>query len=680
MSERLDAHAFDLLCLACGAAIAAHLPRLPLWLSLPLVVLVPLRAVLRRRASGTVGAWLRLPLAVLLLVAIVVHYGNVFGRDAGSALAVGLLGLKLLEAERVRDARVALGFAAFVLMSALLFTQTLGFTLALCLALVLLLAALAALQPAPLQPRRRWRSEFRLGALLLGAGIPLALAGFVLVPRLGSPLWGAPNDSALARTGLGDRMAPGSLTELLIDDSPAMRVRFDGPPPPPQSLYFRAVVLPDFDGSAWTRGRGRGYLRPGTVHADGPPVTTTITLEPTDRRWLPALDLPLAGIRGARLGSDHTLVSFRRITAPHRYSVTSTLRYAVDLDLTASERKRALALPPGYDPRARALAAQWRAQDADPLAIMRAALARFRADFTYTLTPPPLGRDSIDDFLFDTHAGFCEHYASAFTFLMRAAGIPARVVTGYQGGWWNDEADYLLVRQSDAHAWSEIWLEGRGWVRVDPTAAVSPARVELGAAAANDSGVWYQAGWLRAVRNRLDLVNRLWTESVVQFNALGQRRLLVPFGGGLLKQADLLLGLGIALIAVLAAATVWAMRSGERRRGDALDQAWARFGRRLARSGVTPRASEGPLDLLARASRHLPQSRPALEPLIRRYAALRYGCTTPPAEQVRELGRALRRWRAQGRDETPPVAVRAGDAPRIPAASPSSPGKRQPPA
>ncbi len=428
-----------------------------------------------------------MPGACLLLAAVVMQYGTLFGREPGSALGCGLLALKLLETEQPRDARVGIGFAGFVLMSALLFAQTLAFTVGVSLILILLLAALVSLQPAQGEPRHPLRTELRVGAILLACGLPLAAAGFMLVPRLSTPLWGGKDRTAEGRTGLNDSMEPGALTELLIDDSPAFRVHFDATPPLPQQRYFRAIVLSDFNGATWTRSRRSDFLRPEEAERDGTPVDYVITLEPTDRRWLPALDLPFVAPSGARFSADRELIAYDAVVQPREYRVRSSSRYTLGPVLSADERAHALALPDRFDPKTRALAAEWRAQNVEDVGVVRAALDLFHASFTYTLNPPPLGRDSIDDFLFATRKGFCEHYASAFVVLMRSAGIPARVVTGYQGGWWSESGGYLLVRNSDAHAWAEVWMAGRGWVRVDPTAAVSPARIELGAAAANDA-------------------------------------------------------------------------------------------------------------------------------------------------------------------------------------------------
>jgi transglutaminase-like putative cysteine protease len=514
------------------------------------------------------------------------------------------------------------------------------------LALVVLLAALIALQPAPVVAARPLRAELRLGAALLVFGLPLAAAAFAFVPRLASPLWGTRDNSATGRTGLSDSMEPGAMTELLIDDSPAFRVRFDDArAPPPQSRYFRSIVLRDFDGATWTRGRRGTFLRAEPAVSGTPPIGYSIVIEPTDRRWLPALDLPIDAPPGAHLSATHELVADTPVAAPREYRARSSLDYRLSDRITPRERLRALALPEGFDPRTHALAGSWRAQGLDDDAIVQAALGMFRGSFTYTLNPPLLGRDSIDDFLFSTQKGFCEHFASAFVVLMRAAGIPARIVTGFQGGTWNAAGGYLLVRNSDAHAWAEIWRPERGWVRVDPTAAVSPARIELGAAAANDNPAWSQAPWLRAIRDRLDLIDGLWTRAIIRFDALRQKGMLTPFGVPEASPGDLLLALAATLASILVLATLWAMRDTKTRRADALDAEWRELRRRLARAGVEPRASEGPLDLLSRTRIAIPAADAALSPLVRDYVLLRYGAVEPAPERVRAFARAVRNFR-----------------------------------
>jgi transglutaminase-like putative cysteine protease len=640
MNDRLDTRQFERVTIAVAATMATHAGHLPLWFSLPLALALALRAWTRRRGMTAPSVWIRGPLTALLLVLVVVSYGNVFGKIPGSTLACGLLALKLLETERIRDARIALGFCAFVLMSALLFTQTLLFSIAVGGVLVLLLATLVSLQPAPPDAVRGMRTDLRVALLLLGSSLPLAAAAFVLLPRLETPIWGSRGGDGSGRSGLSESMAPGQFAQLVLDDTPAFRVVFAGATPLPSALYFRTLVLMDFDGTTWTRqfDAGRG---PSRVAQTGPVYDYAITLEATQRRWLPSLDLPLAAPDGARMNADQVLVATTPVMQPRRYEVRSAPQARASTTLGPVERARALRLPAGYGVEARALGRRWRDELRDNDRIVQAALGMFRRSFTYTLEPPPLARDSVDDFLFGTQRGFCEHYASAFVFLMRAAGIPARVVTGYQGGW--NSSDYMLVRQSDAHAWAEVWKEGVGWQRVDPTAAVSPTRVELGAAAANQEGSGIRAAWLRDLRNQFDFASRLWTESIVRFDTLRQRGLLTEFGVADVSRHNLLLWLSGLLAAAMLLATAWAMRGSRERRGDALDRVWARFGARLARAGITPRAQEGPLGLRERVHRSAPGLARELDPLIDDYVALRYGSNHPTREGIARLATRLRR-------------------------------------
>lgn len=639
----LDRRAFDLLCLGVAAVLALHLPHLPPWLGLVLAAVLAARWAQRRWRGGRVSLLLKLPLVVALPLAILAAYGSPFGRAPGAALAVGMLVLKLLESERARDAASAVAFGSFVAMSALLFGQSLPMTVLVALALLPLLAALQALQPATTTPP--FARAFARAALLLALSLPLALVAFLFVPRLSSPLWGAPGADQ-ARTGISSRMAPGDFVDLLTDDRPALRVAFDGAPPPADQRYFRGLVMWHFDGRAWAATVNTPAGQPEALHAQAPVYSYEVALEPTGRRWLFALDTPLAAPADAVMGAARELARAQPIDAVLHYRVVSAPRRALAPALGETERRRGLQLPPDFDPRARTLAAQWRQRYGDDArAIAGAALSLFHdGGFSYNLAAPPLGRDSVDDFLFGTKEGFCEHYASSFVFLMRAAGIPARVVTGYQGGYWNALGGYLLVRQSDAHAWAEVWLPGQGWARYDPTAAVRPERVMLGAAAAAaGTGAWYQADWLQAVRNRWDIVNRLWDRAVVGFDSLRQRGLLTPFG---IERADWgALAAALAALSTLVLALSLLLALARRERHDPLAAAQARLERRLARVGVVRRPAEGPLHYFQRAARALPQQRDELDALSETYLALRYACAAPTAELVQNYLIQVRHFR-----------------------------------
>ena len=642
----LGTQAFDLLCLTMAGVLAVHAAHFPWWLDIALALVLLVRWWQRRHHGKRSPLRLKLPLIGLLAVAVVFNYGTIFGREPGSALAVGLLVLKLLESETPRDARVGVSFACFGLMAALLFDQGLVATFVVALGLLPALATLRALEPAQ-APVSLPRSLLP-GLALLAAAVPLSLLAFVLVPRLSSPIWGTPSQSA-ARTGLSDSMSPGNFSELLTDDRPALRVSFDGTPPAQQQRYFRAYVLWLYDGRTWARApqrRADAAPRPPEPLAIGSTVSYQVDLQPSDSQVMPALDVPLEAPADAALTPDREIFSNKPVREPLHYALRSALQYQLQPQLPAAVRRLALRLPSGYDPRTHALAAQWRERFGnDDLAIVRAALGLYHdGGFRYTLAPAPLGRDAMDDFLFGTREGFCEHYASSFTVLMRAAGIPARVVTGYQGGYWNTLGHYLLVRQSDAHAWGEVWLAGRGWVRVDPTAAVRPERVSEGAtAAAGDQLGWTQSGWLEGVRNRWDVVNHWWNQGVIGFDALRQRGLLTPFG--IRDTGETMLGLLLAVGSALFVALGVAWALWRRERPEPLRQALRRLETRLARAGITRRRGEGPQHYLRRAARALPAQRVEMERLMNRYLELRYAHDEPVPELLRQFQQAVREFR-----------------------------------
>lgn len=630
---------FELLGFTVGVVLVLHAGHLAWWLSAGLALVLLWRLIQRRRRTHAAPAWVRLPLVALLVAALILSYGNLFGRDAGAALITGMLVLKLLESEHERDARVGSAFACFALMSALLLDQSLLSTLLVALGLLPALATLHAMQPA--RATRSFARELLPALRLLAVVLPLALLAFALVPRLSSPLWGAPN-AATARTGLSDRMSPGDFTELLTDDRPAMRVDFDTAQPTPAQRYFRAYVLWRYDGRNWSGLDRRRALPPVPLDAQDS-VAYRISLEPNQQQALPALDMPLSAPSGARLLADHEVLADKPTDATRNYALRSALRYRLQPSLDARSRQLGLQLPASFNPRAVALGRQWRQRYGSDAAIAQAGLALFHdGGFSYTLAPPALGRDAMDDFLFITRQGFCEQYASAFTVLMRAAGIPARVVTGYQGGYWSNLGNYLLVRQSDAHAWVELWLSGQGWVRFDPTAAVRPERINLGAAVASGPD-WSPRDWLRDWRNRWDVVNRWWNQGVIGFDALRQRGLLTPFG---IREVD-----SAMLAALLVAAgglsaglgLAWALRRRGKR--DRLRECMRQIERRLARAGVERRRGEGPQHYLQRAARALPTQRRKIETLMANYLEASYAQDIPAPESLLALRRELRDFR-----------------------------------
>ncbi|WOS39901.1 DUF3488 and transglutaminase-like domain-containing protein [Xanthomonas rydalmerensis] len=624
---------------ALGAALLALLPLL---LQLPgtLAWLIALSALLIGASSAwrPMPALLRLALVAVMLAALYWQVGLRFGRDTGCALLAAMLAIKPSELKSLRDARSLLGFALFAPFAAFLLDQG-PVTMALGLAAVI--AALLCMQRLADQEghsaRRPLRGQLRGVGRLLALGLPLALAAFWLFPRLGSPLWGVP-ERAMGRPGLSDTMSPGQWLDLMADDTPALRVQFFGPVPAPAQRYWRGPVLWDFDGRTWRAQRGNAWAPAPAVQFAPGGWDYQLEVEPTDRRQLVALDLPLQAPAGTRLSADAVLQTERPLSALTRWRLRSAPPQRVEADLDPAQRQRALALPPGYNPRTLALARQWRQQaGGDDAAIVARALQWIRRDFAYTLQTPLPGRDGVDEFLFRQKAGFCEHFSSAFVVLMRGAGIPARVVTGYAGGTRNPFGDYWVVRRMDAHAWAEVWLPQRGWVRVDPTAAVAPERIydtledRLGNGAGAQGG---NADW--RLRDLADWARRGWNDLVLSFDANRQQRLLSQFGVAKLEPGQLV-ALFAGLAALLLGAMAWWLARGERER-DPLLRAWRGLSRRYAKRGQGRAPHEPALAWAARVQQETGDA--TLIPLSRRFADARYaGADSDSASLLRDLRR-----------------------------------------
>jgi len=645
---------------ALAAAIGLHLRWMPLPLTAGIAAILALAWTWRRRRQSNAPGWVRVLALVALVALVVATLGNLFGREAGSALLSALLALKLLETATRRDARVTLAGAAFLAMCGFFFGQDPVQTVGAAVVLLLLLATLVELtRPVPIASRAPWSgSALAQGLRLLALGAPFGLACFLFFPRLSAPMWGAPENAFQSRTGISDTMEPGGLSSLALDDTPAMRVSFEGALPPPEQRYWRGLVFWTFDGRVWGGSNVLSGFRTlldfrpePALEARGPPVRHQVTMEPTDQRWLFALDAPGMAPEDATLSTDFQLRARDPVTTVRAYAAQSYPAHRMQTWLSPGERFLATTLGPPGNLRSRALAAEWRDSLGDPRAIARAALTLFNRDFIYSLEPPLLAADAIDDFLFSTRIGFCEHYASAFAFLMRAAGIPARIVVGFQGGYWNASGRYLVVANADAHAWTEIWIEGEGWVRYDPTAAVAPERVQSSARLAAGGLEADRSGWLGGLRDRWDLAGYWWNQAVVQFSALRQRQLLRPLGMDNASGQQLAIALVVAALAALGFALWIAMPRQARR--DPLLAAWHRIGAALGGAGVPRAPHEGPLAYAARAAAALPDDAAAIAALGRDFTALRYAGGVPEAERLAAFTRAAAAFRVRGRVRAP---------------------------
>ncbi len=637
--------------------LAPHLLRMPVGLALGCVVLVGWRLLRDLKGWELPSRSLSLLLTLGAFAAVLVTYKGGFNRDASVALLSLMLCLKLLELRTLRDGMVVVFLGYFLVITGFLYSQTIFTGIYMLAVVVALTTALVALNhPAGITARSK--GYLRLAGGLLVQALPMMVVLFLLFPRVPGPLWSLPEGSS-AKTGLSDDMNFGQVSDLAESEEVAFRVRFEGGVPAADRLYWRGPVLWFTDGRRW---RGIAAKDPRALalgqaqyERSGEPIRYTVTLEPHGKRWVFALDLPARSPpAGGQVRGDFQMLSGQRIDELLQYPMSSYLEYHTG-PLDADQAFLGLRLPDDINPKTRWLGEEWLASGLSDAEIVEQALARFETEpFFYTRQPPALLSDHpVDEFLFETRRGFCEHYAAAFVTLMRAADIPARVVTGYQGGELNPVGDYLIVRQSDAHAWAEVWLRDRGWVRVDPTAAIPPDRVE----AARDSvrftstapvvltGV--QNGWLEQAlqqfRSGWDAVNHGWNQWVLGFNQRRQHDLLKRLGFGDVGWREMIAGLMALLAGTVAVVALYLFRP--RQAGlDAAARLYAQFCGKLARRGLARRPNEGPLDFAVRAAEARPELRSEIEGITDAYARLRYG-QADPAPWLPQLKQRVKRFR-----------------------------------
>jgi transglutaminase-like putative cysteine protease len=631
-----------LLLAAALMVLAPHFSHLPLWTSATVCATLLWRAAITFRGQRMPPLWLLLPISIATMGGVYSNYHTLLGRDAGVAMLALLLAFKLLEMHARRDLFVVIFLSLFLLLTNFFYSQTALSALAMMLTLTLLLTAQLSFQYTGVVPPLARRLRTAAGIVALAA--PLALLLFVGFPRIQGPLWGLPGDAHSARSGITDSMAPGAVSALAMSDEVAFRVRFSDPAPPQDQLYWRGIVLGDYDGKTWTRSaRLRGPQRvPVSVNAHGKAVRHEVTMEATGKRWLFALELTNPEFelpnRYVSSSDEQELIASSAVTERLRYTASAWTAFEIQAANSAAQMRRWTALPDGYNPRTLALAQTLK--QADPVASVRAVLAKFRNEnFEYTLEPRLLGRDAVDDFLFGTRSGFCEHYAGAFVVLMRAMQIPARVVTGYQGGELNPVDGYLTVRQSDAHAWAEVWLAGQGWRRIDPTAAVAPERIRSNLAGALPQTGPFGLGplinlqnhpdsWLAQLRFKLGAMNNAWNQWVLDYNPERQRSFLEELSGAFGNVRTL-------AAAVLTAVLLWWLRRQRARQpADPLDALYQAFCRQQARHGAARAPDEGPLSYAARlrALPATPEKHAAMAQFLNLYGALKYGGAGPDAK------------------------------------------------
>ncbi|MET3108631.1 transglutaminase-like putative cysteine protease [Oxalobacteraceae bacterium GrIS 2.11] len=593
----------------------------PIWLNAIALILISWRAWITLQGQALPKKWLLTVICAALSVGIYVHFHTWLGKEAGIAFLIILVCLKMLELHARRDALTVIFVCYFLLVAQLIYSQSLLSGLYLLFCTGLIISTQFTFQYHRLIPPLSTR--LLNGYKIVAIALPLALILFLFFPRIQGPLWGKQQGNVGGITGLSDSMEPGNVAELALSDQIAFRVKFDGRIPAASQLYWRGIVLDTFSGSRWTVSESSGNRSNPSAITNGVPISQEIILEPHNQHWLFGLDRPgnLTSYNGNTIDGGNNqyghLTRYGEMRSQSfiqdrvRYTITSYLNGSAGANpgstFFSSEpidvQNSALQLPEGFNPLTIRWAQQLRQNDSDPLQLANQVLRFFHEQpFKYTLAPAPLGTNQIDDFMFGTQAGFCEHYASAFVVIMRAMNIPSRVVTGYQGGEINAVDGFMTVRQSDAHAWAEIWLDQRGWVRFDPTAAVSPERVERGFNGSfpnrNRSGLmsFAQQTWVASLAKqfqlRWDATNSSWNLWILNYNLDKQKRLLSNLSGIEHPQAAQL-GVAMMIAASLVVSILSLLLFGKKNTVIPIDKYYFGFCQYMGRQGFARLPHEG---------------------------------------------------------------------------------------
>ena len=634
---------------ALGFAAAPHLQFLPLWITFIALASAVMRLQIEKRRWRLPPAWVRIILSLACFLGVLGSYESVSGVGPGSALLAVMAALKLHETKERRDQFVLLFISIFLIMSSLLREQYLWSLPYLVIGVLITMTAwlrMSECRPGSI------RHSFAAGGRLILYAAPLALAMWVFFPRIATPFWAVPIDGSSAISGLSDQMSPGDISSLSLSDAVAFRVTFEDEVPPSRLLYWRGLVLHQFNGRTWS-GREPMFNHRALrdIQESGAPVNYQVTMEPTRQRWIIALDMPVEWSLGqVFMSSQQQLLRIQPVDQRITYDAVSHTDYRSNPELTTFGRDLYTRLPDDGNPRTMQLAQDMRDTAGDDETFIADVMRMFnRQEFFYTLEPPPLGRNPVDRFLFNTRRGFCEHYASAFAVLMRSVGIPTRIVLGYQGGEHNPMGNYLIVRQSDAHAWAEVWLPERGWHRVDPTSAVAPERIEAGMAGAmfgalgESWGLSAPSALLHRLTLTWDALNAQWNEWILGYGPENQGRFMEWLGMQNPDWQKMMLTLVGLVTLLVAAISILLMR---RYRPPPKDPSAVLFERFTVKAGLRRRQSEAPLAYLSRLALHNEAIADDAAAVTQKYLSARYG--PPDRQSLQHLKVAVAGFQGRG--------------------------------
>lgn len=621
--------------LALAVSLGPHVPYLPWWISAAFFVCGVWRFSIEKRRRPIPSAWVRALLALLCFLGVLATYSTISGVGPGSALLAIMAALKLIETRKRRDQFVLLFISIFLVMSSLLREQYLWSLPYLVVSVFMIMTAWLRISSPDVESAKR---SFGTSGRLVMYAAPLAIAMWVFFPRIATPFWSVPMDTGTAQSGISDTMSPGDVSSLSMSDAVAFRVTFKGDVPEPRDRYWRGIVLTNFNGRTWTSSDPYSVRALEQVMYSGRPVEYTVTLEPTRQIWVFALDMPESwNLSRTFMGPQQQLARSVPIDQRMAYDAVSFLDYRTDVALNEFARDFYTQVPDTSNPRTQELARRLRAEHGSDEALVDAVMRMFHEEeFYYTLEPPALGSNSVDRFLFDTRQGFCEHYASAFAVLMRAAGIPSRVVLGYQGGELNPMGGHMIVRQSDAHAWNEIWLPDVGWRRIDPTGAVAPERIEAGRSGSMFDGVAESWGfsspsmWMYEIEMYMDALNARWNEWVLGYGPENQDKFMNWLGiddPDWQKKVLLLIGWTMGLLFMVS--LVMALRNRSPKR----DRAAMLYKKFVKKTGAEPGKGETPARFAARLTGQTTVPAAAVSAITESYLEARYGSPDPDSLQ-----------------------------------------------
>ena len=637
---------------ALGLTLAAVplFPRIAPWVSALFFAACAARLRMNRPGARLLALPAKVVLFGLGVGGIWLTYGTAVGIAPGLSILLLLVSLKLIETNTVRDFQVIALLGCFLALCDLFFTQSFLIWLYVAAIVALLIAALVHFHRG--ESAGRFRSSARLGLVMLAQALPIIALLFVFFPRTQQQFVMQFSQPLLGLGGMSDSLSPGSIASLALGREVVFRAEFpDGNAPSMTAMYWRAGVLWNGEGLTWTAGSlMTPELRTGQL--GGPAIRQRIIMEPHGARWLFALDQPAGEVRGAHPQAGGFLQTERPVLKRLQYEVVSQPENH-ETTPPAQQRARAAVKPGRISPHVLKLVSDWRAAHPGDRELVDAALHYFRNErFTYTLQPGTYASaDPLDEFLFERRAGFCEHYAAAFATLMRVAGLPSRVVLGYHGGEFNGRGrgSYVIVRQSDAHAWCEVWLKGAGWERIDPTEMIAPERLSSGldsflesrAAAAPPSAA--ATGWRevrREIRLAWDNVNYQWDLRILGFDEVNQQAAFRTLGFGGFAWVEILVWVAAVIALILGSIGLWQRRPG-RPPPDEAARAYARFCRALAAAGLPREPCEGPARYGERAAACFAPQAAAIREITALYTRLRYAPGAPPAAAFLQAVRTL---------------------------------------